>query len=221
MPKTAKDNSINLSIKEREVLSQLGLHIGDLPARIGRVYAKAGDVLFSPGDESKAFLILMEGRIRVDLTTRTDREIVLYKVNESETCLITTTALLESDVYFARGTAETDIVALALPAPDFHAALAQSPAFSKHVMGDYARRVESLVGLIGRLTSRDVKAEIAATLLDEMDAEGVVHLTQVALARNIGTAREVVARKLAEFEAQGLVKRERGRIRILDKTSLM
>ena len=54
-----------------------------------------------------------------------------------------------------------------------------------------------------------------------MDEDGVVHLTQIALARNIGTAREVVARKLAELETQGFVKRERGRIRILDKTGLM
>lgn len=221
MPKTAKDNSTIFSDNETQVLSRLGLHVGDLPARIGRIHANAGDVLFSPGDESKAFLILLEGSIRVDLTTRSDREVVLYKVKQSETCLITTTALLESDVYFARGTAETDIVALALPAPDFHAAIAQSPAFSKHIMLDYARRVESLVGLIGRLTSRDVKSDIASKLLAEMDEDGVVRITQAAFAREIGTAREVVARKLAELEAQGILKRERGRIRILDKTRLM
>ena len=204
MPETAKDNSANISAKETQILSRLGLYIGDLPTRISRIHVKTGDVLFSPGDASTAFLILLEGCIRVDLTTRSDREIVLYKVNESETCLITTTALLESDVYFARGTAETDITALALPAADFHGALVQSPVFSRHIMSDYARRVESLVGLIGRLTSRDVKAEIASTLLSEMDEDGVVHLTQIALARNIGTAREVVARKLAEFETQGI-----------------
>ena len=212
-------NHSDLSSAEIRVLSGLGLEGARL--QVSKIAARAGDVLFCPGDKSNAFLILLSGCIRVDLTTKTDREIMLYRVKEAETCLITTTALLESEVYFAHGTAETDITALALPAADFHRALVESPLFSKHVLSDYARRVESLVGLIDRLTSKDIKADIAAALLAEMDAQGVVYLTQAAFARNIGTAREVVARKLAEMEGQGLVKRARGHIKVLDKDALM
>ena len=189
MPENAK--SIDFSARESAVLKRLGLDMDVITPRISRISARAGDVLFSPGDTSAAFLVLLSGCIRVDLTTKTDREIVLYRVKEAETCLITTTALLDSDVYFAHGTAETDITALALPAADFHAALSSSPAFSKHILSDYARRVESLVGLIDRLTSKDIKADIAAALLSGMDEDGIVHLTQAAFARNIGTAREV------------------------------
>ena len=215
-----KDNKSNFLDAQGKLIKSLGLNGRDFSSRIGQISAKKGDVLFCPGDASKAFLILFQGCIRVDLTTKSDREIVLYRVQEAETCLITTTALLKSEVYFARGVAETDIKALALSAADFHAALASSPVFAQHVLSDYARRVESLVGLIDRLTSKDVKADIAAALLAEMDENGVVILTQIALARNVGTAREVVSRKLAELESQGIVKRERGRIRILDKSKL-
>ncbi|MBL4870092.1 MAG: Crp/Fnr family transcriptional regulator [Robiginitomaculum sp.] len=223
MHKTADEteNKSNFSGAEGKLIKSLGLNEGSFSLRIGHIVAKRGDVLFCPGDESKAFLILLQGCIRVDLTTKSDREIVLYRVKEAETCLITTTALLQSEVYFARGVAETDIKALALSASDFHTALAVSPVFAQHVLSDYARRVESLVGLIDRLTSKDVKADIAAALLAEMDEDGVVTITQTALARNIGTAREVVSRKLSELETHGIVKRERGRIRVLDKTKLM
>jgi CRP/FNR family transcriptional regulator len=44
--------------------------------------------------------------------------------------------------------------------------------------------------------------------------------THQELAFDIGTAREVVSRRLKRFEAQGLVALERGRVRILDRNGL-
>ncbi len=45
-------------------------------------------------------------------------------------------------------------------------------------------------------------------------------LTQAEMAAQIGTVREMVARTLKRFEAQGLIRLERGAITILDRTGL-
>jgi len=211
----------DLSPHEFETITALGLT--DVKSNIffQRMSARAGDVLFAPGDTSAAYLIVMSGQIRVELTTKSDREIALYRVSAAQTCLITTTALLRSEVYFASGVAETDIEALALPAAGFQTALQTCPAFAAFILGDYARRVESLVGLIDRLTSKDIDHDLASELLSAMNDAGIVHLTQADLARNIGTAREVISRKLAGLERRGLIKRARGQIVVIDKTGFM
>jgi len=211
----------DLSPHEFETITALGLTDNNPNIFFQRMSARAGDVLFAPGDTSAAYLIVMSGQIRVELTTKADREIVLYRVRTAQTCLITTTALLRSEVYFASGVAETDIEALALPATCFETALRHCPDFAAFILGDYARRVESLVGLIDRLTSKNIDHDLGAQLLGAMDASGNVHLTQADLARNIGTAREVVSRKLAAFERRGMIKRARGRITVLDKDGFM
>ena len=48
----------------------------------------------------------------------------------------------------------------------------------------------------------------------------MVQETHSELALDLGTAREVVSRRLKKFEAEGAVALERGRIRILDRTRL-
>lgn len=207
----------DFSLGELKLLRTVGISDSVHIARLTRLSAHVGDTIFSPGDSSKAFLILLDGCIRVDLITKTDREITLYRMRETETCIITATTLLKSETYFARGIAETDISALAMPQADFEQVMACSPDFTHFVLQDYARRVSSLVGLVDRLTSKDVGADIIAFLKAKKDADGFVEISQVDLARNIGTAREVISRKLALLEKQGLVRRERGRIVVLDK----
>ncbi len=205
------------SADELKLLKSIGIDDEASLAHLTRLSARVGDTIFNPGDTSKAFLILLNGCIRVDLITKTDREIVLYRMRETETCIITATTLLESETYFARGIAETDIAALAMPQADFEKVMANSPAFTHFVLQDYARRVSSLVQLVDRLTTKNVQADIMAFLRGEMDADGIVVVTQTDLARDIGTAREVISRKLTALEKQGTIRRERGQIIILEK----
>ncbi|HHL42506.1 MAG TPA: Crp/Fnr family transcriptional regulator [Hellea balneolensis] len=198
------------------LLAGLGIRDNDALSNFETLKVKAGDVLFKPGDQAKVFLVLVRGHIRVSLITKTDRELTLYHVGANETCLLTNTALLQSETYYARGTAETDVEALILPSAKFTEAIERSPEFLKFILTDYSRRIENLVALVDRLANRDVSGQLAEILCQNADVHGRVPLTQIEMAREIGTAREVVARKLADLEHHGHVKRERGAVQILN-----
>ena len=64
-----------------------------------------------------------------------------------------------------------------------------------------------IVLLVDRMATRDTQSTIIHSLLDQHKT-GIVQITQKELAMEIGTAREVISRKLAELERKNLLSRK-------------
>ena len=180
----------------------------------------AGEVLFKPGVSCQAFLILLSGSIKAVLTARSGRDVVLYTMKTGETCILTTSALLTDQPYYAQGVAETDIQAIAISIPDFHKALKYSGDFAEFVLRDYATRVSSIINLVDTMSARDVMHAVCEYLLHNHDSNLQVIATHRHIAKEIGSAREVVGRKLTELESRGVIQRSRGQVTILDLSGL-
>ena len=181
--------------------------------------APAGAVLFRPGDPCRGFVLLRSGRARVDLVAEDGHALLLYRVSPGEACAITTSCLFAGEAYSAEGTAETDCDGLLLPAPAFARLVEESASFRAFVLAGFAARLGALMGRIEDLSFRSVDARLSAYLLDR--APGPVAATQQGIASDIGTAREVVSRRLAAFAKAGLVRTERGAVTVLDADRLM
>lgn len=187
---------------------------GALPLR-----APAGTVLFRPGDPCRGFVLLRRGQARVDLIAEDGHALLLYRVEPGQACAITTSCLFAGEAYSAEGTAETDCDGLLLPASLFAALVEESAGFRRFVLAGFAARLGALMGRIEDLSFRSVDARLAAYLLGR--PPGVVAVTQQGIAADIGTAREVVSRRLAAFAKAGLVRTERGAVAVLDAPGLM
>jgi CRP-like cAMP-binding protein len=76
--------------------------------------------------------------------------------------------------------------------------------------------------LVEDLSLRTVGARLAKLLLTQATEEETVprRMTQQEMAAQLGTVREVVGRTLAELEREGLIRMERHRIVIVDRTGL-
>lgn len=181
--------------------------------------APAGAVLFRPGDPCRGFVLLRAGRARVDLIGEDGHALLLYRVAPGEACAITTACLFAGEPYSAEGTAETSCEGLLLPAPLFLRLVEESGAFRTFVLAGFAARLAALMGRIEDLSFRSVDRRLAAWLLAR--APGPVAATQQEIAADIGTAREVVSRRLAAFARQGLVRPERGVVTLLDPAALI
>jgi CRP/FNR family transcriptional regulator len=181
--------------------------------------APAGAVLFRPGDPCRGFVLLRNGRARVDLIAEDGHALLLYRVAPGEACAITTSCLFAGEAYSAEGTAETECDGLLLPAPFFARLVEESATFRSFVLAGFAARLGALMGRIEELSFRSVDARLAAYLLDR--APETLAATQQGIASDIGTAREVVSRRLAAFAKAGLVRTERGAVTVLDAARLM
>jgi len=179
-----------------------------------------GTVLFRPGDNCQTFLVLCEGSIRVEMTAKSGRDVTLYRISPTESCILTTSALINSELYYAQGVAESDITAIALSTESFHNAIQSSKPFVQYVLSGYANRVSSVISLVDRMATRDVMSDVSRYLVEKANTSLTVSATQVEIANDIGTAREVVGRKLQRLEADNIVILKRGSISVIDMVRL-
>lgn len=179
-----------------------------------------GASVFHSGAQCHNFLLVIDGSVRVQKLAENGREIVLYRVEEGQSCILTTACLLGGGAYQAEAITETAVKAVVMPNATFHAMIDRSRLFREFVFSSYMQRITDLLMLIEAITFGRIDARLAAYLLKESDANGVMQVTHQALARDLGSAREVVSRMLKEFERQGMVELGRGRITLLDRMLL-
>ncbi len=180
----------------------------------------AGVTVFHEGDVCQNYLLVLTGSVRVQKLSESGKEIVLYRVEAGQSCVLTTACLLSSEFYHAEAITETAVEAVSIPLSAFQQALAV-PAFREFVFATYGERVTSLVMLIDAIAFGRMDARLARLLLTMTDADDVVHATHQVLARELGTAREVVSRLLKEFERHGWLVLQRGCIHLRQRQVLV
>ena len=189
-------------------------------ARAVPIAAPAGAVLFRPGDLAAYYLLLLRGTVRVQLVTADGHTILLYRVRPGESCTLTMSSLLGQEAYAAEGLAETEVRGLGLPTALFERLIAESHAFRQLVFAAFGRRLADLMLLLDEVAFRPMDARLAGWLLEQAGSGGFLPVTHQAIAAELGTAREVVSRRLKELARQGLVRLARGQIELADQVGL-
>ncbi|PKU25031.1 Crp/Fnr family transcriptional regulator [Telmatospirillum siberiense] len=180
----------------------------------------AGTVLFREGELCDNFLLLLHGKVRVQKVAASGREMVLYRVESGESCILTTSCLMASEAYSAEGVAETEVRAAVVGDALFHDLLGRSAVFRRFVFGACGQRLADLLCLLQEVAFGRIDVRLAQILLDQPVREGAIRTTHQTLSVELGTAREVVSRQLKDFERRGWVKLGRGSIVLLQPDAL-
>ena len=191
-----------------------------LLARSAVVTAPAGTVIFGPGKSPENMLFLLVGTVRVQQVSDTGHEIVLYRIEAGESCVLTTACLLAYDDYAATGIAETDVRAAAVPRDVFDDLVAQSKSFRNFVFAAFSKRITDLFLMIDEVAFQRIDVRLADKLLKLSHGDDRIATTHQKLAVELGTAREVVSRQLQEFQRRGWIAQARGAVMIADRAGL-
>ena len=181
------------------------------------IHAPAGQQLFSDGSPCTDYPLLLEGTIRVSKVSPEGHEILLYRLDPGESCVITVVTLLGEVSYPAVGTAETELALVAVPRRVFMEIVLGSPAFRVFVFTALSHRIAHLMALVDDVAFRRVDQRLASRLLLQRDADAITHQM---LANELGTSREVASRILESFQHAGMIRLGRKRIEILDRNAL-
>jgi CRP/FNR family transcriptional regulator len=177
----------------------------------------AGTVMFDEAQPCQGFPFVLDGAIGVSKLSEGGREIQLYRVEAGESCILTSTCLLGSIDYDARGVALTDSSLFVLPRPTFEWLLRSSETFRRYVFRLFAERISDLMQTVEAVAFRRLDQRLASLLLDRGPT---VRATHQQLADELGSVREIVSRIVSSFVERGLVKTGREQITILDPAGL-
>ncbi len=178
-----------------------------------------GTRLFAPGETVKGYVVVLSGQVAVSLLGPNGRDILLYEVAPGQSCIQSTLGLLGGDDYSAEAMTMRPTRLVLIPRPVFLELLDTSPAFRKVVFAAFGERMQAMMQLIETMSFMRVEARLATLILDRA-IDGELAITQAEMARAIGTAREVVSRRLDRLARSGAIRSERGLIRVIDRAAL-
>lgn len=179
-----------------------------------------GAVLFRPGDAAEGFVIMLSGRVEVFLTGPAGRDILLYAVAPGQSCVQSTLGLMGGTDYTGEAVAAEDCELVLVPRGLFLALADESPGFRHMVFATFAARLQMMMHLLERVAFQRIESRLAAALLALAPDGAPIGITHQDLATRVGTAREVVSRRLADLARRGLVATDRGQIRLTDRDAL-
>ncbi|MEO8719411.1 MAG: Crp/Fnr family transcriptional regulator [Burkholderiales bacterium] len=217
MSPTEKDTRQQL-VERFPTLAELAL------ARLERLLAEsqmlkvpAGSILFDADQPCRGFPLVLEGAVRVVMSAPSGREIMLYRVEPGQGCIMSGGCLLGHADYAARGIAEGDVRLLSVAPGLFHELMLEFEPFRRFVFGMYGERLAEVMQLVEEVAFRRLDERLAQLLIHRGP---VIEATHQKLADELGSVREIVSRLLRSFESRGWVKLERERITLTDPKSL-
>jgi CRP/FNR family transcriptional regulator, anaerobic regulatory protein len=179
----------------------------------------AGSILFHPGHPAQDFIVVLTGRIEVYLIGPSGREILLYSVEPGESCVQSTLGLLGDEPFTGEAVAATPLELVTIPKALFLAMMDGDAGFRAFVLQAFAQRMTDITRLLERVAFGRIESRLAATLIELADGT-VVHITHADLAARIGTAREVISRRLESMARLGLVSTDRSLVQLRDLPAL-
>ncbi len=181
------------------------------------LHLPAGSGVFAETQPCRGFPLVVEGSIKVVKSAPSGREMLLYRVEPGDSCIISSSCLLGRTPYTARGESETPVTLAVLPDALFAQLLAEDAGFRDFVFHLLAERIVDLMQLVEEIAFHRLDQRLARLLLARGDD---IHATHQALADELGSVREIVSRLLKGFAADGLVELGRERILLRDRAGL-
>ena len=174
-----------------------------------RGYEK-GSFVRSDCDECLGVLLVLSGELRIYIQSDEGREVTLFRVGPGELCTLSASCVM-SEITF-------DIYVEAAEAGCVHRFMETNIYVENFIYKQTAERFSDVMWAISQILFSSFDKRLASYLEDERRRSGSTAITAThdQIAKNLGSAREVVSRMLKYFEKEGLVSLSRGTVTITD-----
>lgn len=168
------------------------------------------------GDNSRCGGIpfVLDGSIRLFRTSENGKDLTLYKVTVGEMCVLAAVCSFANIEYDFTAEALEDSVISVLSVESFNYLLINSVPFREFVFSSVADKLITALNAIELLSFSSIETRLKSYLNMVVDHDMVVLITHENVAKDIGSSREVVSRKLKELEKKGYLSLQRGKIKI-------
>ena len=228
------ESGCNQMVERSAILRQIPLFRDLPPERLEKLASllqeksyEENRALFHAKEPGSALFILKSGRVKVTLTDRHGKEVILRVLHPGE--FFGEMALLDGHPRSATVTAIERSRVFILEQASFLQLIRQDPQWSLKMLATLSRRLRKANEKIGAAIFSDAYGKVARTLIDLIPEGGMtasngiwidLKLTRQELAAMAGVTRETFIRILKEFEKAGSVRVEGKQVVILRQADL-
>ncbi len=193
-----------------------------LQAAMVRASFGQGEPVFNRQQDCNGLVIVKAGQLRAFYETEDAKSITLYRLLPGDVCILSASCALKNITFEVTLEAERDSELYFIPASLLSTLSGKYPLLKEYMADLVAERFSEVMWVIEQMVSRNMGQRVASFLLEQFNLEGASRLpiTHETIARNLGTAREVISRVLKYMENDGLIRLSRGRIELLDAERL-
>jgi CRP/FNR family cyclic AMP-dependent transcriptional regulator len=178
-----------------------------------------GQIILMEGEPCQAVYFVAKGVVRIYRLSLEGREQVLAYLGPGQSFNLV--PVLDGGLNLATAEAVTEARLYTISCQRFHQIMRDHHEVALAVLEYLAAEVRRLSDMVEGLALHTVRTRLARFLLAQAEGpQSSRHWTQEEIAANIGTVREMVGRTLRVFAIGGLIRRERGRIVVVDREGL-
>ena len=214
-PTSGKNANVDIELlRQRSVLfSALSVEDAGTIIQLGRVVRHpAKHIVFQVGESGDHLLILLEGRVKVSLTSAEGKEAILSILEPGD--VMGEMALLDGETRSATLTTMDVCSFLVLWRRDFLPFLEQNPHVALKLLAGLSRRLRATNDLVGNLSFLNLSARLARILINlgqqygKLTSTGIaigIKLSQEELGNLVGVSRESVNRQIRLWVEAGVL----------------
>ena len=180
-----------------------------------------GALVLSSGD-CLGLVQVLRGRLRAYLLSEEGREVTVFRVEEDETCVLSASCVMSQISFETSLVAEEETELLVLGSGAFGKLTEENIYIRCFLYEMAAERFSEVLWVMQQILFMGFDRRLALYLLEQCRRTGktVLKLTHEQIARDLGSAREVVTRMLRRFSDEGWVELSRGAVTVADKAGL-
>ncbi len=146
----------------------------------------------------------------------------MYRLVEGDVSILSASCMIKGMDISLDMMMESDTVLYTIPKEIYKKLNDTNTAVKDYTMEMVSERFSDVMWLFNQYVFSNAASRLAGAILEHMALAGEekFSITHEVLARDMGTAREVVTRLLKQFQTEGYVRLSRGYIEVLDAKAL-
>ncbi len=183
---------------------------------------RKGEFLYSNDDDCLGILLVLKGQLRIFIQSGDTREITLFRVGNGQVCTLSASCIIQEITFDIQIEADEDTELIVTNVSCFRSLMKQNIYVENYIYKETTEHFSDVMWAMNQILFSSFDQRLAGYLLDESirTHSATLHTTHEQIARNLGSAREVVSRMLKYFEKEGIVSLARGTVTITDEKRL-
>ena len=178
----------------------------------------AGTELIDIGSKIEFMPLIINGAIKILREDEKGDELVLYFIEQGDTCAMTITCCLGQSKSKIRAVAEVETELIMIPVQKISEWMNKYPTWQNFILQSYHERMQELLEAIDTIAFLNMDERLLKYLKNKamVNRDEVIQITHKEIANDLYTSRVVISRLLKALEIKGEIQLNRNQITVLN-----